>query len=111
MTPSDSWGVLEYAWDPTSTCILYTRDNEPNKLFLIDIETKKTWWVKTFGLPISMLKWSAEGHILTFTAFVYPDCSINETRMIEEKKAKPQSSTALAYDHSPVYRWNSFFNV
>ena len=99
------------AWDPTSKYLAFTRTDEPESLYLIDISTKTVTLLKKFALPLSMLKWSTKGNILTFGACVYPGMSMEETKNFDDQKAETYPSDAIVFDHPPIYRWDSFFTV
>ena len=106
-----NWGVTDMAWDPTSKYLAFTRTDEPESLYLIDISTKTVTLLKKFALPLSMLKWSTKGNILTFGACVYPGMSMEETKNFDDQKAETYHSDAIVFDHPPIYRWDSFFTV
>ena len=67
LTADQNFNVSEFAWDPTSTVIAFTRSDNKSVLYTIDISTSAIATAATFPVAISMLKWGKNGNI--FTAF------------------------------------------
>ena len=56
------FNVSEFAWDPTSTVLAFTKSDNKSVLYTIDITTSAISTAATFPVDISMLKWGKNGN-------------------------------------------------
>lgn len=111
LTMDETDSVSEFAWGPDSKTIAFTRSSDPLSIYTVNTETKKIVKQQTYKLAISMIKWSSQGNIFTFSALVYPGMSMNETASFDEEKKNNYHSSAVVFESTPLYRWDTWMNV
>ncbi|KAH7818800.1 putative peptidase S9 [Monocercomonoides exilis] len=98
----------QYIWSPDSKSFLFTTSNDGSKsVRLYDIAKKTETVLVTYPLPISSLHWSKKGNVFAFTASVYPEMTMTQTRDFDNQKA-PYKSDAIAFDSEPLYKNDRF---
>ena len=102
--------VSSFSWDPTSKFIVYITSTDPTRLNTVNVETGECISHESYNVPLSFPKWSPTGNVLAFAAYVYPGMTPKETADFDDSKSNYHSS-AMVFDHIPVYRYSAFENV
>ncbi|KAK2956602.1 putative Dipeptidyl-peptidase [Blattamonas nauphoetae] len=104
--PYDS--IHSICWTPKADLFSFITDSDGKSILCIyDISTDKVTVLKTFPIPISSVKWNNDGTHIVFTADVYPNKSLAQTRDIDVAKAKGNTD-ALQFDQLFVYQWDEW---
>lgn len=102
--------VHDLHWTPNNDLISFVSDsNSKSTIILYSLKRKEYKSVVTYPLPIANMKWGNIGHVIVFSAVVYPGHTMQETKDIDEKKSANKSlPNALIYDELFVYHWDTY---